>query len=75
MTELEYMRQSLAELYDELEKLLQKYEPSHASDDLFRALSGVVHVVDGPNDSASNGGKAYHCKGGKWHGQWQSDAS
>ena len=76
MSELEYMKRSLAGLYDKLEKLVQKYDqPSYSNDELYRELSGIVHVVDAPNDSASNGGKGYYCKDGQWHGQWKRDAS
>lgn len=75
MTELEYMRQSVADVYDKLEKLLRKHEPSHATDDLFRDLSSIVYSVDGPNDAGSNGGKGYYCKDRTWHGQWQGSAS
>ena len=62
MSELEYMKQSLAGLYDKLERLIQKYEPSHSNDELYGELIGIVHVVDAPNDAASNGGKGYYCK-------------
>ena len=56
------MKQSLAGLYDKLERLIQKYEPSHSNDELYGVLIGIVHVVDAPNDAASNGGKGYYCK-------------
>jgi hypothetical protein len=75
MSELNYMKQSLAELYDRLEKLAMKYEKSHSDDDLYRELSGIVYTVDGPNDAASNGGNGYYCKGGEWHGQWRATES
>jgi hypothetical protein len=65
MNELDYMKQSLAELYDKLETLLGRYERSHSHDDLYRELSGIVYVVDGPNDAASNGGNGYYCKRGQ----------
>jgi hypothetical protein len=74
MNELNYMRQSLAEMYDRLEKLVQKYGESHSGDDLYRELSNLVHSVDAPNDALSNGGKNYYCKDGKWHGEWRGDA-
>ena len=72
MNELDYTRQSLAELYDRLEKLLEQYgnDPAYSSDQLYRDLSATVYTVDGPNDAGSGGGKGYYCKNGKWHGQW-----
>ena len=75
MKELDYMKESLATLYDRLEKLVSKYEGSHSGDELYRELSGIVYSVDAPNDAGKNGGKGYYCKDRQWHGQWQGDAS
>ena len=75
MPALDWMKESLAHVYDRLEKLLTKYEKSHAHDDLYRELSEVVYSVDGPNDAMKNGGKGYYCKDRQWHGQWPADAS
>ena len=53
MTELEYMRDSLADLYDRLEKLLQKYgdDQADSNDPFYRDLSDIVFYPDAPNDA------------------------
>jgi hypothetical protein len=63
MNELDYMRQSLAELSDRLEKPLQQYgnDPAYSNDQLYRDLSAIVYTVNGPNDAGSKGGKGYYC--------------
>jgi hypothetical protein len=77
MNELDYMKASLAGLYDQLERLIKKYSgPSSASgDDLHKELSGIVYRADAPNDMAANGGKRnFYCRDGKWHGEWKDTA-
>lgn len=75
MTELDYMKESLARLYDELERLVANYRASHETDDRYRDVTDIVVVNGAPNDALCSGGTGYHCKGGKWHGEWRGESS